>query len=176
MRTTIKKLIAGYGTSEQSGMLSWILDCVVSMITGYNHKKYWRRRSYVIDPTKKNVLLKAYYIYYLKRVDAKHMSSSGFMYNAGSQFFTPPLLPHGLNRIIVGHDAVIGSNVLFFQGVTISHGGCVIGDNVTLGANCVILPGVHIGNNAKIGANCVVVEDVPDGATCVMQKPRVIIK
>lgn len=65
---------------------------------------------------------------------------------------------------------------MFFQGVTISHGGCVIGDNVVLGANCVILPGVHIGNNAKIGANCVVVEDVPDGATCVMQMPRVIIK
>lgn len=176
MLATIKKLVAGYGQSEQSGILSWILDCVVSMITGYNHKKYWRRRNYVIDPAKKNILRKAYYIYYLKRVDANHLSSSGFMYNAGSQFFTPPLLPHGLNRIIVGHDAKIGANVMFFQGVTISHGGCVIGDNVVLGANCVILPGVHIGNNAKIGANCVVVEDMPDGATCVMQKPRVIIK
>lgn len=50
----------------------------------------------------------------------------------------------------------------------------VVGDNVFLGAGCVVLSGVHIGNNAKIGANCVVVEDVPDGATCVLQKPRVI--
>ena len=40
-------------------------------------------------------------------------------------FLPPPLLPHGLNRIIVGHDAKIGANVMFFQGVTISHGGCV---------------------------------------------------
>lgn len=70
----------------------------------------------------------------------------------------PPLLPHGFNRIIVGHDAKIGANVVIFQGVTISHGGCVIGDNVTL------------------GANCVVIEDIPDGATCVLNKPRIIIK
>lgn len=44
-----------------------------------------------------------------------------------------------------------------------------------LGANCVVLSGVHVGNNAKIGANCVVVNDVPDGATCVIQKPRIIM-
>ena len=88
----------------------------------------------------------------------------------------PPYLPHGLNRIIIGHDAKIGANVTFFQGVTISHGGCVIGDNVVLGANCVILPNVHIGDNAKIGANCVVVEDIPNNATCVMNKPRIILK
>lgn len=48
--------------------------------------------------------------------------------------------------------------------------------NVFLGAGCVVLSGLHIGNNARIGANCVVVEDVPDSATCVLQKPRVIIK
>ena len=86
-----------------------------------------------------------------------------------------PHLPHGLNRIIIGHDAKIERNVTIFQGVTVSHGGCSIGDNVLLGANCVVLSGVHVGNNAKIGANCVVVNDVPDGATCVIQKPRIIM-
>lgn len=35
---------------------------------------------------------------------------------------------------------------------------------------------VHIGNNVKIGANCVVVEDIPDNATVVLQKPRIILK
>ena len=79
-------------------------------------------------------------------------------------------MPHGLNRIIIGHDAKIGRNVTIFQGVTVSHGGCSIGDNVLLGANCVVLSGVHVGNNAKIGVN-----DVPDGATCVIQKPRIIM-
>lgn len=35
---------------------------------------------------------------------------------------------------------------------------------------------IHIGNNVRIGANCVVFEDVPDNATVVLPKPRVIIK
>ena len=44
-------------------------------------------------------------------------------------------------------------------------------------AGCTVLSDVkHIGNNAKIGANTIVIEDVPDNATVVMQKPRVIIR
>ena len=35
---------------------------------------------------------------------------------------------------------------------------------------------IHIGNNVRIGANCVVFEDAPDNATVVLPKPRVIIK
>lgn len=40
-----------------------------------------------------------------------------------------------------------------------------IGDNVWIGGNTVILPGVHIGDNAVIGAGSVVTKDVP--AWCV---------
>lgn len=36
--------------------------------------------------------------------------------------------------------------------------------------------GVIIGDNVLLGANCIVTEDVPDEATCVMQKPRILIK
>ncbi len=36
-----------------------------------------------------------------------------------------------------------------------------IGDGVWIGANTVILPGVHIGNNVAIGANSVVTKDIP---------------
>ena len=88
----------------------------------------------------------------------------------------PPLLPHGPNGIIVGHDCVIGSNCRIFQQVTIAHGNVRIGNNVMIGAGAKILPNVNIGNNVKIGANCVVVEDIPDGATVVMPKPRIILK
>ena len=172
----IQQFIYSYGIYKHSGFLFNLFNLIIVHITGYNHDKYWSRRLYVLDASKKNIIKKLYYIYYLKKVDAKHLSFSGFSLNGGSQFVTPPLLPHGFNRIIVGHDAKIGANVVFYQGVTISHGGCIIGDNVTLGANCVILPNVCIGNNAKIGANCVVVEDIPDGATCVLNKPRIIIK
>lgn len=37
-----------------------------------------------------------------------------------------------------------------------------IGDNVWIGGNTVICPGVHIGNNVVIGAGSVVTRDIPD--------------
>ena len=117
-----------------------------------------------------------YYLLYIKWIDAHHNASFGTNYNSGSQWISPPLLPHGPNGIIVGHDCVIGSNCKIFQQVTIAHGNVKIGNNVMIGAGAKILPNVNIGDNVKIGANCVVVEDVPDGATVVMPKPRIIIK
>lgn len=44
-----------------------------------------------------------------------------------------------------------------------------------IGAGAKILPGVTIGHNVKVGANCVV-EDVPDNATVVLPKPRIIVQ
>lgn len=38
----------------------------------------------------------------------------------------------------------------------------VIGDNVWIGGNTVICPGVHIGSNVVIGAGSVVTKDIPD--------------
>jgi acetyltransferase-like isoleucine patch superfamily enzyme len=37
-----------------------------------------------------------------------------------------------------------------------------IGDNVWIGGNTVILPGVHIGSNSVIGAGSVVTRDIPE--------------
>jgi acetyltransferase-like isoleucine patch superfamily enzyme len=37
-----------------------------------------------------------------------------------------------------------------------------IGDNVWLGGNTVVCPGVHIGDNVVIGAGSVVTKDIPD--------------
>ena len=37
-----------------------------------------------------------------------------------------------------------------------------IGDNVWVGGNTVICPGVHIGSNTVIGAGSVVTKDIPD--------------
>lgn len=66
---------------------------------------------------------------------------------------------------------------MLFHHVTIASGGAQIGDNVLFSAGCTILSDVkRIGDNAKIGANSIVIEDVPDNATVVMQKPRVIIR
>jgi maltose O-acetyltransferase len=37
-----------------------------------------------------------------------------------------------------------------------------IGDNVWLGGNTVVCPGVHIGSNVVIGAGSVVTKNIPD--------------
>ena len=76
----------------------------------------------------------------------------------------------------MGHDIVIGENCRIFQQVTIAHGNVIIGNNVMIGAGAKVLPGVIIVNNVKIGANAVVVENVPDNATVVLSKSRIIIK
>lgn len=49
-----------------------------------------------------------------------------------------------------------------------------IGDNVSLGANVVIIGGVKIGNNVTIGAGSVVVKDIPDNSVAVGNPAKVI--
>lgn len=40
----------------------------------------------------------------------------------------------------------------------------VVGNNVMIGINSLIMPGVKIGNNVIIAGHCVVTKDIPDGA------------
>lgn len=49
-----------------------------------------------------------------------------------------------------------------------------IGDNVWIGGNTVILPGVHIGSNTVIGAGSVVSKDIPDWTVAAGNPCRVI--
>ena len=154
-----------------------IAAMLLKWIQHYNGVKYWRRRAIVVDGSNKTCrLLKLYYLLWIKRVDAHHNASMGTSLNTGAQFITSPHLPHGLNGIIVGHDAIIGRECTIFQQVTIAHGGVRIGNKVLIGAGAKILPHVTIGNNVKIGANCIVVEDIPDNATVVLPKPIIIKK
>ena len=55
-------------------------------------------------------------------------------------------------------------------------GDTIIGNDVWLGQNAVILPGVHIGNGAIIGANSVVGSDIPPYAVAVGNPAREIRK
>jgi len=50
----------------------------------------------------------------------------------------------------------------------------VIGSNVWIGHDCVVLPGVSIGNGSVIGARSVIVESIPDFAVAAGNPARVI--
>lgn len=148
---------------------------ILSYIQNYNHKKYWQRRQLIVDPgSKTNILLKLYYLYYIKKIDAYHNCSFGTNIGSGAIFKSPPRLPHGPKNIIVGHDLVIGENVTILHNVTLANGGSVVGDNVFFSTGSVLLSGVNVGKNCIIGANAVVVDDIGDDCTVVLNKPRVI--
>ena len=52
----------------------------------------------------------------------------------------------------------------------------VIGDNVWIGMNAVVLPGIHIGKNAIIGAGCIVSKNVPENALALGNPCRIVMK
>jgi len=89
----------------------------------------------------------------------------------------------GQNAVIYGQGGVeIGENTMLAPGVTViasghgtsgsgapmkfqqeSYQGVTIGTDCWLGANVVVLDGVHIGDGAVIGAGAVVTHDLPPG-------------
>lgn len=48
----------------------------------------------------------------------------------------------------------------------------IVSDNVSIGANATILPGITIGKGAKIGAGAVVTKNVPEGETWIGNPAR----
>ncbi len=60
-------------------------------------------------------------------------------------------------------------NTLYEYGIEVT-----IGDNVWIGGNTVICPGVHIGSNTVIGAGSVVTRDIPDWVVAAGNPCRVI--
>ncbi len=145
----------------------------------YNHKKYWAMRYYIMEKSGGcfTTLIKIWYLYRIKRMDAFNNASFGTHLSKSAAFGSIPHLPHGIRGIFVSHDAVIGKDATIFHQVTIGteHDAApVIGDNCYIGAGAKIIGGIHIGNNVRIGANCVVCEDIPDNCTVVMNKPRII--
>jgi acetyltransferase-like isoleucine patch superfamily enzyme len=80
-------------------------------------------------------------------------------YSAGA-LLDPPLIELGAN-CIVGHDAV-----LFCHAIEGRHFGLSrirVGDNVTIGAAAIIMPGVQIGDSAIVSAGAVVLKDTRIG-------------
>ena len=149
------------------------------LVQRYDHEKYWRCRAVVVDPEKGSPLGDLFRLYYIKRADAFHNATMGTHRNFGAVFETAPNLPHGLNGIVVSHNARIGKNCTIFHQVTIGEGrggAPVIGDHVLIGAGAKIIGGIRIGDRAKIGAGCTVAVDIPEGATVVCETPRILIK
>ena len=150
-----------------------------SVVQHYHHEKYWRYRQIVVDPAKGSRFGDLYRLFYIKHADAFNNASMGTHRNMGASFASTPHLPHGINGIIVSHNAVIGDNATIFHQVTIGEGrggAPVIGNNVLIGAGAKVIGGIRIGDNVKISAGCVVMQDIPDNTTVLPGEPRLIIR
>jgi len=107
-----------------------------------------------------------------------------FRYGIRISCFTsvgPGLYIGHFGEIIVSAHATIGRNVNLNQGVTIGisnrgprKGTPTVGDNVYIGPGAKLFGNISIGNNVAIGANCVVTKDVSDNAVVVGVPGRVI--
>ena len=76
--------------------------------------------------------------------------------------------------VVIGETAIIGDDVLLYQGVTLGGTGLekgkrhpTIGNNVVVGCGAKILGNITVGDNSYIGSNAVVIKDVPPNSTVV---------
>ena len=119
-------------------------------------------------------------------VEAPFHCDYGWNIEVGNNFFANyNLTILDVAKVTIGENVQIAPNVSIYTaghpihptsrnsgyeyGIPVS-----IGDNVWIGGNSVILPGVHIGNNVVIGAGSVVTKDIPDWCIAVGTPCRVI--
>ncbi|WP_404391030.1 serine O-acetyltransferase [Humibacillus xanthopallidus] len=84
----------------------------------------------------------------------------------GRRFF----IDHGMG-VVIGETAEVGDDVMLYHGVTLGGRSMehvkrhpTVGNRVTIGAGARVLGPVLVGDDVQIGANSVVVKDVPSGA------------
>ncbi|OQW75579.1 MAG: serine O-acetyltransferase [Proteobacteria bacterium ST_bin11] len=94
----------------------------------------------------------------------------------GKRFF----IDHGAG-VVIGETAEIGNDVTMYHGVTL--GGTTwnkekrhptLGNNVLIGAGAKILGAIILGDNVRVGANSVVIKDVPPCCTVIGIPGRII--
>ena len=98
---------------------------------------------------------------------------TGIEIHPGAQIGEGFFIDHGMG-VVIGETAIIGNNVLLYQGVTLGGTGKERGkrhptvrNNVVIGSGAKVLGNITIGDNSYIGSNAVVIKDVPANSTVV---------
>ncbi len=98
---------------------------------------------------------------------------TGVEIHPGATIGSGVFIDHG-SGVVIGETAVVGNNVVIYQGVTLGGTGKdkgkrhpTIGDNVLISSGAKVLGPFTVGNGAKIGAGSIVLDEVPPNATVV---------
>jgi len=107
---------------------------------------------------------------------------TGIEIHPGAQIGKGLFIDHGMG-VVIGETAEVGDNVTLYHGVTLGGTGKdtgkrhpTVGNNVFIGSGAKLLGPIVIGDNVKIGANAVVLKDVPSNSTAVGVPTRTIYK
>ena len=140
------------------------------------------------DPTKLDermgLLSKLLSIKNQAHIEPNFFCDYGYNIELGNNFYSN----HNLTildicRVKIGDNAFVGPHVMISTAIhplnaierrTTEYGeGILIGDDVWLGGNVSILPGITIGNNCVIGAGSVVTRSIPDNSVAVGNPCRI---
>ena len=105
---------------------------------------------------------------------------TGIEIHPGAKIGKGLFIDHGMG-VVIGETSEIGDNVTIYHGVTLGGLGNArgkrhptIGNNVLIGSGAKLLGAIVVGDDVKIGANAVVIEDVPCNATAVGVPAKII--
>ena len=90
------------------------------------------------------------------------------------------VIDHGMG-VVIGETAIIGDDVLVYQGVTLGGSGKekkkrhpTIGDGVLVGCGAKVLGSFSVGSGSRVASNAVVLEEIPEEATAVGIPAKVV--
>lgn len=106
--------------------------------------------------------------------------ATGIEIHPGAQIGRRFFIDHGMG-VVIGETAIIGDDVLLYQGVTLGGTGHAherrhpkLGNHVVVGSGAKVLGSIELGEWVKVGAGSVVVRPVPAHATVVGIPGRVV--
>ncbi len=119
--------------------------------------------------------------YFLARLISQRTArKTGIEIHPGATIGKGLFIDHG-HGVVIGETAIIGDNVMLYQGVTLGGNGKeqgkrhpTIGNNVMICAGAKVIGSFTIGDNSKIGAGSVVISEVPPNSTVVGIPGRVV--
>lgn len=139
---------------------------------GFRYLYYWRRLHHKLNP-----LSFLYYKICLRREAIKYGLEIPLSVELG-----PGALMIHPSQITINSKSVIGANFTVLKGATVGNikdgprsGSPIIGNNVYIGLNAVVVGGIRIGNDVLVAPNSYVNFDVPDHSI-VIGNPGVIHK